>query len=55
MKAAPTKELLEVEKKLARCASRLGQKRDQLLRELQRVERDLDALRPIANAVFGQP
>ena len=49
---APSPEV--VQRHLARSVERLGHRRDELIKSLQQIERELDVLRPVAVAVFGK-
>ena len=54
MSEHPGQEVAEVQKHLARSVERLGQRRDELMKSLQQIDRELDVLRPVAVAVFGK-
>jgi hypothetical protein len=50
----PSEGVVEVQKSVAKSVERLGRQRDLHLRALQRVERELEALRPVVAVVFGK-
>jgi hypothetical protein len=53
MTEKPSRELIRVERQVARAVERLGQKREALIKSLREVEQELETLRPVAAAVFG--